>query len=391
MAVDAIIFDLDGTLLDTNVLHARAWTEAMERFGYRVGEDRILKEIGKSGSLLVPSLLGDRVEAEQGDALREAHDRLFLRLVDREEIAVFPGAEETLLAAREQGLKTAVATGSAREGVEKMADASGLDLFGLVDVVVTDSDVERGKPEPDTITAAIEKLDLSPAQFVFIGDTPYDVVAGRAAGVVTLCVGTGAHDREKLFGVGARAVYADVGELGRQMESALKLSSPGRVHLTWATMRALMDEALQEARDAVDSDNVPVGAVIADGDGEIVARGHSVTETTGNFLQHAEMVAFQKVVGKVRLNRRELILVSTLEPCMMCMGAAMDARVDTIIYGLGAPSNGGARRCEPMQSPGMIMPRIVGGVCEQESRALFEEWSRLHPETPFVQDLLMRV
>ena len=73
---------------------------------------------------------------------------------------------------------------------------------------------------------------------------------------------------------------------------------------------------------------------------------------------------------------------------MMCFGAAMSARVDTIVYALEAPRNGGIQRCRPMQSPGMIMPRVIGGVRARESLELFETWNRRFPETPFVQDLL---
>lgn len=390
MAIDAVIFDLDGTLLDTNGLHARAWSLAMQRFGFRLGEDRILLTIGKSGSELVPTLLGRSVEEEQGDELRDAHDEIYLSLIEEEDVLPFTGVESAFQAASSRGLKTAVATGSARQSVVKVASVSGLDL-GLADVVVSDDDVEQGKPSPDAVLAAARKLGMSPAQCVLVGDTPYDVQSANAAGVVTLGVDTGAHGREALFRQGARAVYAHVGEFGERFDEAMKLASPGEIHLTWEAMDGLMDAALAEARRALESDNLPVGAVIARGDGTIVSRAHSRTESTRNFLLHAEMAAFMDIVGKVQLERRELILVTTLEPCMMCLGAAMDARVDTIIYGLTAPSNGGASRCNPMQSPGMIMPRIIGGVRRDACRELFVEWNERRPQTPFVEDLLARV
>ena len=390
MAIDAIIFDLDGTLVDTNHLHAKAWTRAMEQFDYRIGEDRVLLEIGKSGSFLVPSLFGERAEEERGDEMRDAHDEIYLKLIEEEGVRTFPGVEQAFRAASERGLKTAISTGSAKDGVEKVSSLAGLDL-DLADVIITDDDVESGKPDPDAITSAVNKLGLSPAQCILVGDTPYDVDAGQAAGVVTLGVDTGAHPQEELRRRGARAVYEHVGVFAEQIDEALAIASPTEVHLTWDVMDQLMDAALEEARNAIEKGNLPVGAVIARGDAGIVARAHSLTETTRNFLLHAEMAAFQDVVGKVRLERKELILVSTLEPCMMCLGAAMDARVDTVIYGLKAPANGGAARCYPMQSPGMVAPRIVGGVRRKECRELFVEWDRRRPDTPFVQDLLARV
>lgn len=362
----------------------------MEQFDYRIGDDRILLEIGKSGSFLVPSLLGESVEENEGDALRDAHDEIYLSLVEKEEIRVFPGVEKAFQAASTRGLRTAVSTGSARESVEKVGDRAGLDL-SLPDVLITDDNVESGKPSPDALTSAAEKLGLSPAQCILVGDTPYDVESGQAAGVVTLGVDTGAHPRKELLRRGARAVYEHIAAFADQIDDAVAVASPTEVHLTWEVMEGLMDAALEEARAAIETDNLPVGAVIARGDGSIVARAHSLTETTRNFLLHAEMGAFKDIVGKVRIDRKQLILVSTLEPCMMCLGAAMDARVDTIIYGLNAPANGGAGRCYPMQSPGMIAPRIVGGIRREKCRELFVEWDRRRPDTPFVEDLLGRV
>ena len=387
MAIDAIILDFDGTLVDTNILHARAWGLAIEQHGYRLDEERIVKEIGKSGSVLVPDLLGDRAEKEKGDALRDAHDEIYLDLVDREPITLLPGAREIFERAHNADLGTVIATGSKRESLEKVAERAGLDL-DLADEIVTDDDVETGKPTPDSVIAAYEKLGLSPAQCVIVGDTPYDVEAGQRAGVLCLGVLTGVHSAERMFRSGARGVYKHTGEIVDDLDSALQLSTPGPVQLTWEMMRGLMAEALDEARLGLAEADLPVGAVLADGNGTVVGRGRSRTETTREFLAHGEMQAFSDISGRFSLDRRELILVTTLEPCMMCFGAAMGARVDTIIYALKAPSNGGIARCIPMQSPGMIMPRVVGGVCAEKSLALFEEWNRRHPDRPFVKDLL---
>ncbi len=388
MALDAIILDLDGTLVDTNGLHAEAWALAIERHGYRLDQERIITEIGKSGSLLVPDLLGERVEIEKGDVIRKAHDEIYLELLDRRTIPVFPGAVEVFERARRVGLRTVLATGSKRDSLEKVGTRAGVDLLNLPDVVVADDDVDVGKPCPDPVIAAYEKLDLSPAQCVMVGDTPYDVESARRAGVLCLGVLTGVHSSEKMFRAGARGVYPHVGALVEDLENAINLSTPGPIRLTWRTMRDLMAEALDEARRGLESGDLPVGAVLVNGEGSIVGRGRSRTETTRDFLAHGEMQAFADVSIGYPLNRRELILISTLEPCMMCFGAAMGARVDTIIYALEAPSNGGIARCRPMQSPGMIMPRVVGGVCSAESRKLFEEWNRRYPDGPFVKDLL---
>jgi phosphoglycolate phosphatase-like HAD superfamily hydrolase/tRNA(Arg) A34 adenosine deaminase TadA len=391
MAIDAIIFDLDGTLVDTVGLHATAWRLALERAGYGVGEDRLVREIGKAGAFFVPAVLGERIEADEGDALREAHDSLYLDLVASREVRSFSCAERLLRAASERGFKTAISTGSARDGVERVIDATGLKVTDLVDVAITDADVTSGKPGPEPVFAAAERLGVAPSQCVLVGDTPFDVECARRAGAVTIGVATGAYTQEELLASGARVVYADVAELGERLDEAVRICSPGSIHLTREVLDGLMGEALGEAKIALDGGNLPVGAVVADGAGKVVARAHSRTETSGNFLDHAEMRAFGKLPGKVDFTRRELILATTLEPCVMCYGAAMGARVETILYGLDGPSNGGVDRCLPMRSPGMIPPRVVAGIRIDECRALFEAWRRKHPETPFVQDLLMRV
>lgn len=388
MALDAIILDLDGTLVDTNGLHAKAWALAIRQFGYKIDPDRIITEIGKSGSKLVPDLLGERAETEKGEALRDAHDEIYLDLVENEPVQAFPGAVDLFERARRVGLKTVVATGSKRESLDKVAARTELDLESLADEIIADDEVDIGKPCPDPVIAAYEKLDLSPAQCVMVGDTPYDVESARRAGVLCLGVLTGVHSSEIMFCVGARAVYPHIRALVEDLESAVDRSTPGPIRLTWQTMRDLMAEALEEARNGLEGGDLPVGAVLANGGGSIVGRGRSRTETTKNFLAHGEMQAFADISAGYPLNRRELILVSTLEPCMMCFGAAMGARVDSILYALDAPSNGGIARCRPMQSPGMIMPRVVGGICSAESRVLFEEWHQRHPDTPFVKDLL---
>jgi tRNA(Arg) A34 adenosine deaminase TadA/predicted HAD superfamily phosphohydrolase YqeG len=294
-------------------------------------------------------------------------------------------------AVRARGLKTAIATASKKEGLDKVIEATGLDLYALADVVVTDSDVDRSKPYPDVVQAAADKLGVSPAQCVMVGDTPYDILSAYHAGVTSIGLLTGAHEEEVLYQTGARAVYRDAAALLDALDEALERASPLAVHLDAALLERLMQEALGAARRALEAGDLPVGCALARGDGTVLATGHSRTETTGNFLLHGEMVVLHEVADDVARHARDLILVSTLEPCVMCYGAAMEARVETVVYALAAPANGGPARCTPMESPGMLMPRVVGGIRADESRALFEAWLERHPGSPFVADLLARL
>jgi tRNA(Arg) A34 adenosine deaminase TadA len=104
------------------------------------------------------------------------------------------------------------------------------------------------------------------------------------------------------------------------------------------------------------------------------------------------MVTFEHAAGKVPTDARDLVMASTLEPCVMCLGASMEAAVDTVVYALKAPADGGTSRVEPPQSPESQMPRVVGNVLARESRALFERWLDKPANNPqqvaFVKQLL---
>ena len=137
---------------------------------------------------------------------------------------------------------------------------------------------------------------------------------------------------------------------------------------------SLMRHALGVAREGMAVGEAPIGCVIARGDGSIVARAFNEMNGRQCKIAHAEIVAFQRMAGKVPLEADDLILVSTLEPCVMCTGAAMEAAVETIVFGLRAPPDNGTSRVSPPQSPESRTPCIVGDVLAGESRALFEEW-----------------
>jgi tRNA(Arg) A34 adenosine deaminase TadA len=154
---------------------------------------------------------------------------------------------------------------------------------------------------------------------------------------------------------------------------------------------SLMREALAVARAGMDAGEAPIGCVLARGDGSIVARGYNEQNGTRNKIAHAEIVTFFRAAGKIPLDARDLIMVSTLEPCVMCTGAAMEAAVATIVFGLRAPADSGTGRVEPPQSPESQMPRIIGDVLAGESRTLFERWleqNRGTEQAKFVEQLL---
>ena len=394
MALSALIFDLDGTLLDTNDAHVESWVRAFARLGYKVFPDRVGPEIGKGGDNLVPSILGDDAEARDGERLREAATEEFLKIAKERRFALYPKVEELLDSVHGRGLRLALATSSSTTNLDAMFESAGVDLRDRFDVVVTKSDVETSKPAPDVILAALGKLGLSPAQCAMIGDTPFDAISARRAGVVTLGLLSGRlHALSQLKAAGARRVYRDPAHLCAELGDALRVASPGSAQLTSERLERLMRQALAAAEAGIEADEAPIGCVIAGGDGEVLTSCYNEMNVTGNKTAHAEIVAFARLAGRVPLDARDLIMVSTLEPCVMCTGAAMIAAVDTIVYALPAPADSGSGRVTPPESPESQMPRIVGGVLAAESRALFERWLEQHEgeeQAEYVEQLLAR-
>jgi HAD superfamily hydrolase (TIGR01509 family) len=225
MTIQALIFDLDGTLIDTNPAHVEAWCRAFRRFGFDVPAERIVPEIGKGGDKLVPALLGDEVEQQQGEALRKAQKEEFLAIARQQKFRLLPGAVEIFAALRERGIRTALATSSDEKHLEATCLSAGFDFRRLVDVVVTRNPTEESKPAPDLILAALDQVSLPAWQCAMVGDTIYDGLACQAAGVVFLGVLTGPATKAELLEVGALAAWRDVEHLLAELDRALDLAS----------------------------------------------------------------------------------------------------------------------------------------------------------------------
>ncbi len=161
-----------------------------------------------------------------------------------------------------------------------------------------------------------------------------------------------------------------------------------------------MREALAEATQGVAEGEAPIDCVVArpaGGEVKIVARGHNRMNALQNKVAHTEIVTFFDAARKegeppvLPLDCRDAILVSTLEPCVMCLGAAMEAGVQTVLFGLQAPADNGTQRVKPPESPESSAPTIEGGILAAESRRMFVEWLRGKEGTEqaqFVEQLL---
>jgi HAD superfamily hydrolase (TIGR01549 family) len=226
MSLRAIIFDIDGTLIDTNPSHVEAWSRAFQRFGFEVPHERITVEIGKGGDKLVPSVLGEKGEKEYGERLRKAQKEEFLAIAGRERFRVFPGVSEIFPALRDRGIRTALATSSDEQHLDATLQSAGNDVRRLADVTVTRSKDDASKPSPDLIEEALEELKLRPGDCAMVGDTIYDGQACQAAGVMFIGVLTGPASETELLEAGARGVWPDLEHLLRELDRVLELASP---------------------------------------------------------------------------------------------------------------------------------------------------------------------
>jgi HAD superfamily hydrolase (TIGR01509 family) len=207
MTIKAILFDLDGTLVDSNDRHVAAWEKAFARHGQHVPRDRIRSQIGKGGDTFVPALLPDLSDDEQ-EALADAHGEVF-QGEHLDAVEAFPGAHDLVARVKAAGLKVALASSAAQKELDHYADLLG--IRDLVDVTTTADDVKTSKPAPDIVAVALEKLGVAADEALFVGDTPYDIEAGARAGVRTVAVLSGGFPREAL--ASAVAVYDDAAAL----------------------------------------------------------------------------------------------------------------------------------------------------------------------------------
>jgi phosphoglycolate phosphatase-like HAD superfamily hydrolase len=225
---DAVIFDLDGTLVDTNDAHVQAWQEAFRDLGHDVPRGRIDQEIGKGGDQLVPSILGHEGEARDGKALRTAHEARFLTIAANSAFRIFLGTNALLSELRQRGIDTAIATSSQQNHLDAIIASCGLDITRLVSAVITGSVAAKSKPAPDLVQAALVELGSDPLSTVMVGDTPYDGEASARAGVAFLGMLCGGRPAEILVKAGARALYANPAELLLHIDDALRLRAHAR-------------------------------------------------------------------------------------------------------------------------------------------------------------------
>ena len=208
----AAILDVDGTLVDTTYQHARAWYRAFRQHGFVIPVWRIHRHIGMGGDHLVEALTSAEVEEKHGDDIRNAEKALYLSLI--EEVEPMKGAREFILDLKDRGHSVVLASSAKENEVDHYVDL--LDVRGLVDDWTTSADVENTKPNPDLIKAAMKKADVK--QGVMVGDSTFDCVSAKRAGLETIALLTGGFSEQELRDAGAVAVFESVEELRRKLD-----------------------------------------------------------------------------------------------------------------------------------------------------------------------------
>lgn len=215
----AAVFDVDGTLADTNHLHVVTWWEAFRQAGHRVPMHAVHRAVGLPGADLIAHLLGEDRDTDQDAELSAAHKALYGQYFDR--LPALPGARELLRRLAGDGWRVVLATSAG--GAELSALRRAIDADEVITATASADDVDAGKPAPDPVRHALELAGVPAERAVFVGDTVWDMAAGRRAGVRCVGVLSGGIPRADLVEAGADAVYdGPAGLLAELADSPLR-------------------------------------------------------------------------------------------------------------------------------------------------------------------------
>jgi HAD superfamily hydrolase (TIGR01509 family) len=205
--VRAVIFDVDGTLVDSVDIHAEAWRDAFLDFGHELRIEDIRRQIGKGGDQLMPVFLSN-VEVDAQGAALEAHRSNILKSRYLSKIKGFPNVRELVQRLKAQGLQIVLASSAKGEELSFYKKQAGIE--DLIDTETSSDDAEKSKPDPDIFQAAKNRLDgIKADDIIVVGDTPYDAEAAEKAGLRTIGVLCGGFSEDDLRRAGCIAIYKD--------------------------------------------------------------------------------------------------------------------------------------------------------------------------------------
>ena len=210
----AVIFDIDGTLIDSVALHAEAWQEALRHFGHDLPLGRIRSQIGKGGDLLLLELLPKDEVERRGQEIEKYRLDLFRRAY-LHRVKPLPKVRELFERIKADGRRIALASSAKAEELANYKRIAGIE--DLLDAETSSDDAERSKPHPDIFQAALDRLGgIDPAEVIAVGDTPYDAEAAGKAGLRTVGLLSGGWSEAELLEAGCVAIYRDPAHLLEQ-------------------------------------------------------------------------------------------------------------------------------------------------------------------------------
>ncbi|MCW3817525.1 HAD family hydrolase [Micromonospora sp. DR5-3] len=200
-----VLFDVDGTLVDTTYLHTVSWWEALRRADHRVPMAAIHRSIGMGSDKLLDHLLGPERDRDADGKLRDGHDASYAEYWER--LTPLPRAVDLLRACAARGLRVVLATSAAEHEVAALRAA--LDADDVIDTVTSSADAQESKPAPDILVAALDQSGLAAERVVFVGDSVWDVAAAGRLDIPCIGLTCGGTSRAELAAAGAVAVYDD--------------------------------------------------------------------------------------------------------------------------------------------------------------------------------------
>ena len=217
MPVKAVLFDLDGTLVDSNDMHVHVWQRVFGEFGLDAAQDAIHAQIGKGGDLLVPALF-PAIDKTKQKAVTEMHGEVF-KTEFLERVVPFPHARDLLMRVHEEGQMVVLASSASQVELDRYLDL--LDVRAIVAAATSIDDVRHSKPAPDIFASALKKVaPLTAKEAIAVGDTPYDAQAANHSGISTIALRSGKFPDWDLIEAGIAALYDDVGALLANYETS---------------------------------------------------------------------------------------------------------------------------------------------------------------------------
>lgn len=220
--ITAFIFDIDGTLIDSNDFHAEAWQKALAEQGFEIPLEKIRTQIGKGADTLLPEFLSEKEVEKYEDELAKRRGEIF-KDEYLKRVRPFPKVRELFQKIKADGIKIALASSANEDEVEAYKKIANIE--DLVEKATSADDSEKSKPEPDIFEAALELLGNPPPENVLVvGDTPYDAEAAAKAKLKTIGVLCGGFAKADLEAAGCAAIYENPADLLENYKTLFKFS-----------------------------------------------------------------------------------------------------------------------------------------------------------------------